>query len=106
MAGVAELVRGLVALAAGGGEVVIERSVWGGVVEPRPQRSGEFRYEFPGGFLRVVRVGGVYGYLEAGFGDCRVSGVLVYGQARIVFRPSSVEGGCGGASRAPGLSRG
>ncbi len=104
------LVEGLfAALTRGGepGEVLIERSLWSGVVEHSPQRTGFREYRGEGFRLRVGRVGGVYGYLEAELGDCRTEGVVVYGQARFVYRPSRVEAssdGCG--SEQPGVSRG
>lgn len=83
-------------------EVFIDRSVWGSVLEPRPQRTGVYTYSGGDYYVRVGRVGGIYGYLEARVGSCRGEGVLVYGQAGFRFRASRVEGSCEPAE-APGV---
>ncbi len=104
MPGADVLASAVVGLASRGArEIVIDMHVWSGVVDPFPQRTGERVYSGEGFRLRVSRIGGIYGFLEAEYGGCRVYGVLVYGQSRSLFRVSGFEGsgGCGGS--APGV---
>jgi hypothetical protein len=101
MAGLRDFVAALHSIASRSREAVIDMRYWGSVVDPLPQRSGEKLLRDGGAWLRVAKVGGIYGYLEAGAGDCRVAGVLVYGQSRSRFRASVVEGECGQLSALP-----
>ena len=104
MPGPGELASAVVGLASKGArEIVIDMRVWSGVVDPFPQRVGERVYSGEGFRLRVSRIGGIYGFLEAEYGGCRAYGVLVYGQSRSLFRVSGFEGGGGCGGSAPGV---
>ena len=96
------LAAALLYYASRGSEVFVDRGVWGPALEPKPQRVRMHTYSGDDYYVRVGRVGGIYGYLEARVGSCRGEGVLVYGQAGFKFRASRVEGECAPAE-VPGV---
>ena len=80
---------------------IIDRGVWGSVIEPYPQRVGFWRLAKDGVVVEISRFDSLYGYLRVKLNDCLVEGIVEYRQWWVEFKPQRVEGSCAGSKAQP-----
>ncbi len=91
----------LAALAMQANRYIIDRRLWGHVVEPYPQRKGVWKLVDGDTVIELTRFDSLYGFMRLIKGSCHVEGVIEYRQWWFVFKPQTVDGDCSVSSAKP-----